>query len=81
VADIAELLRSIASLLWPIIVLWALRAFREDIASAIGRIKKAKILGHEVELGTKLKELREAANELADARGTRCDHEAIRRRR
>ena len=65
-ADIAELLRAIASLLWPIIVICALRAFRKDIAGAIGRIKRAKILGHEFELGTKLKELREAANEASN---------------
>ena len=78
VTELAELLRSIASLLWPTLVFWALRAFRDDIAGAIGRIKKAKILGHEFELGDELKELREAANqafnEVADLPGDVPDH-------
>ena len=65
-AEFAELVRSIASLLWPVLVFWVLRSFRDDIAGAIGRIKKAKILGHEFELGTQLKELREAANEASN---------------
>lgn len=64
-AEFAELLRSIASLLWPVLVFWALRAFRDDIANAIGRIKKAKILGHEFELGAQLKELHEAAKQAS----------------
>ena len=59
------MLRSVASLLWPMIGFWALRVFRDDIAGAIGRVKKAKILGHEFELGTQLKELREAANQAS----------------
>ena len=66
VAEFAELLRSIALLLWPVLVFWALRAFRDDIAGAIGRIKKAKILGHEIELDTQLKELSEAANQVSN---------------
>ena len=64
--EFAELLRSIGSLLWPVLVYWALRAFRDDIAGAIGRIKKAKILGHEFELGDKLRELSEAANQASN---------------
>ena len=64
--EFAELLRSIGALLWPALVFWALQAFRNDIAGAIGRIKKAKILGHEFELGDELKELREAANEASN---------------
>ena len=64
--EFAELLRSIASLLWPALVFWGLRAFRDDIAGAIGRIKKARILGHEFEMGTQLKELREAANQASN---------------
>ena len=64
--EIAELLRSVASLLWPILGFWALRAFRDDIAGAIGRIKKAKVLGHEFELDTQLKELHEAANQASN---------------
>ena len=43
VTEFAELLKSIGALLWPALVFWALQAFRNDIAGAIGRIKKAKI--------------------------------------
>ena len=64
-AEVAELLRSIASLLWPALVYWTLRTFRDDIAGAIGRIRKAKILGHELELDADLKQLREEANQAS----------------
>lgn len=64
--EFAELLKSIGSLLWPALVFWVLHTFRNDIGGAIGRIKKAKILGHEFELGDDLKKLREAANEASN---------------
>ena len=65
-AEFSEIIRSIASLLWPLLGFWALHTFRADLAGAIGRITKAKFLGHELELSTELTELRGAASQASD---------------
>lgn len=65
-AELADLIRSIASILWPILLFWSLRTFRDDIARALARIKKAKVLGHEFELDNQLKELHQTANQASN---------------
>jgi hypothetical protein len=50
VQDLAELLRGIAALLWPITVIAALIIFRSQLGSLINRIRRAKAPGLEVEL-------------------------------
>ena len=44
--EFAELLEALASLAWPTLAFYAVYSFRDDIVSAIRRIKKAKVLGH-----------------------------------
>lgn len=44
------LLKAIATIAWPILAFVALFLFRSEIAKAIGRIKKGKFLGQEIEL-------------------------------
>ena len=64
--DIAELIRSIASLLWPSLGFAALWIFRGDIAKALARLKRASVLGHEFELQPKLEQLREAVGQASE---------------
>ena len=63
--EFAELLEALASLAWPTLAFYAVYSFRDDIVSAIGRIKKAKVLGHKLELRPQLEELHEAANQAS----------------
>ncbi|MGH7717790.1 MAG: hypothetical protein ACREON_02945 [Gemmatimonadaceae bacterium] len=46
----AELLRAIGALLWPIVTLIGLLLFRNDLRAVLGRLRKGKLLGQEVEL-------------------------------
>ncbi|MDE2741747.1 MAG: hypothetical protein OXI58_09180 [Gemmatimonadota bacterium] len=64
--DSAELIRSIASLLWPSLAFVALLIFRADIAKALARLKRASVLGHEFELQPKLEQLHEAAGQASE---------------
>lgn len=64
--DIAELIRSIASLLWPGLGFVALLIFRADIAKALERLKRANVLGHEFELQPKLEQLQEAVDQASE---------------
>ena len=61
VTDVAKLVASLASLLWPLVGVWAVLLFRSEIRAAISRINKAKILGNEFELNPKVKQLSEVA--------------------
>jgi len=65
--DVAELIRAVASLLWPIFGFAALLVFRKDIAAAMKRLRKARLLGHSIELDSDLKKLHE---EVSPAAGT-----------
>jgi len=64
-SEFSELLKAIASLLWPIFAFVALLIFRAQIAEAIGRIRKGKLLGQEIELSESLVELQQKASELS----------------
>jgi hypothetical protein len=54
---LAPILKAIASLFWVAFAFTALLLFRREIAQAIGRIKKGKFLGQEVELSDDLQKL------------------------
>lgn len=64
--ETAELIKAIATLLWPILVFVALIIFRAQIAEAISRIKKGKFLGQEVELSEDLEKLQKSATEASE---------------
>ncbi len=65
--ETAELLRAIASLLWPILAFIALLLFRSHIRELLGRLKKGKLLGQEIELHDSLLMLEAKAKETASA--------------
>jgi hypothetical protein len=46
----ADLLRAIATLLWPILGFVVLWVFKEEIREILRRLKSGKILGQELEL-------------------------------
>ncbi len=64
--EISELLKAVSSLLWPIFAFVTLFLFKGQIGEAIGRLKKGKLLGQEVELSESLKNLNESASELTE---------------
>lgn len=53
----AELIRSIADLLWPILFFIVLLIFRKNISDLLTRVKKGKLFGQELELEESLKRL------------------------
>ena len=64
--EYSNLVRAIASLLWPILVTTFMLLFRKQIGDAIGRIKKGKLLGQEIELSESLKTLQESASQASE---------------
>jgi hypothetical protein len=65
-SELAELLNAIASLLWPVLVFVGLLLFRGEIAGLIGRIKKGKFLGQELELSDELIKLQKTVTEASE---------------
>jgi len=65
-SEISELLKALASLLWPIFAFVVLFLFRSQLAEAIGRFKKGKLLGQEVELSDSLASLQRSASKLSE---------------
>jgi hypothetical protein len=65
-SEISELLKAIATLLWPIFAFVVLFVFKGQLAEAIGRLKKGKLLGQEVELSDSLESLQRSASQLSD---------------
>ena len=64
-SEISELLKALASLLWPIFAFVVLFLFRSQLGDAIGRFKKGKLLGQEVELNDSLANLQRSASQLS----------------
>jgi len=64
--ELSELIKAFASLLWPILGFVFVFLFRNDIANAIGRIKKGKFLGQEVELSDDLEKLQQTVVEASE---------------
>ncbi|MHB1345038.1 MAG: hypothetical protein ACYCX3_11880 [Thermoleophilia bacterium] len=61
---VADLLRAISDLLWPLFAAGVVLVFRKPLAEAIGRVKRAKGPGWEVELEEDLQQA-QAASDLA----------------
>jgi hypothetical protein len=59
--EIAKLLQAIAALLWPIFAFAVLATFRPQIKDLLGRLRRGKLLGQEIELGDSLSELERSA--------------------
>ena len=64
--DLSNLIKAIASLLWPLLALYFLWLFKSQIGDAIGRLKKGKLLGQEVELNDALETLQQSASQFSD---------------
>lgn len=64
--EFSEFLKAIATLLWPILGFVVVLLFRVEIAKAIGRIKKGKFFGQEVELSDELAELQQTATKASE---------------
>ena len=64
--ELSNLIKAIASLLWPIFAFCFLFFFRNQISDAIGRLKKGKLLGQEVEMHDSLETLRRSASQFSD---------------
>ncbi len=53
----ATLLTAIAAVAWPLVTMTALLMFRRDIRSLVGRFKRGKLLGQELELSETVQQL------------------------
>ena len=63
---INELIVSIAQFLWPIVTLVIILVFRRDIAALLGRIRRGKLFGQEVELDPAINKFRTTVQEAQD---------------
>jgi hypothetical protein len=57
----SDLLRGVAAVLWPIVILVLLLIFRPEVTGLFSRLRKAKLLGQEVELDESLDKLNRSA--------------------
>ncbi|MGO9244254.1 MAG: hypothetical protein ACLQDC_05715 [Verrucomicrobiia bacterium] len=64
-SQFAELLKAIAALLWPLLGFTAVFLFRAQLRDVIGRLKKGKFFGQEVELEASLRKLDMSATAAA----------------
>lgn len=64
--ELSEFLKAIAALFWPILGFVVVFLFRVEIAKAVGRIKKGKFFGQEVELSDELAELQQTATKASE---------------
>jgi hypothetical protein len=62
--DFAELLKGIAAVLWPLVVVGAIIIFRKELQALLARLRKAKFLGGELELDESLDRLERTAEAL-----------------
>ncbi len=63
--DLADLIRSLAALLWPILSFFALCMFKTQLQEILARLKRGKIFGQEVELDKSLQQLNVSAEAAA----------------
>lgn len=69
-ASAAELLRSVAAVLWPLIVLFAVCAFKPEISSVFKRLRELNVFGQQLRLDESLDTLQKDAQTL-ERSGTR----------
>jgi hypothetical protein len=62
--DFAELLKGIAAVLWPLVLVIAIILFRREVSALLERLRKAKFLGGELELDESLDRLERTAEAL-----------------
>jgi hypothetical protein len=63
--DWADLIRAIATLLWPLLVFAVVWMFKEQVREILGRLRRGKVLGQEIELEERLRKLDESAQTAA----------------
>lgn len=63
--EFAELIAAVASLLWPLFAFTALFVFKKRIGEFIGRLRRGKVLGQEIELSESLEKLEMSAVAIA----------------
>src|SRR5262245_51905457 len=63
--EYSELIAAIAALLWPLFAFTALFVFKKRIGELMGRLRRGKLLGQEIELGESLEKLEMSANAVA----------------
>lgn len=63
--QLADLIRAVAALLWPLFAFYLLYRFAPDIKSLAARLRKGKLLGQEIELGESLDRLDKTAAAVA----------------
>jgi hypothetical protein len=62
--DFAELLKGVAAVLWPLVVVVVIIIFRKEVSVLLTRLRKAKFLGGELELDESLDRLERSAEAL-----------------
>lgn len=65
--EIAEIINSIASLLWPIFAFTVFFAYRKELPELLKRVKRGKFFGQELELREDLDKLQETAIAARDS--------------
>ena len=63
--DYAPLIQAIASLIWPLVVTGIVLYYRKEFKKLLGRIKRGKFLGQEIELEGSLHRLQQSAESAA----------------
>jgi len=63
--EYAELISAIAAVLWPILAFTVLLTFKNQIRELIGRLRRGKLLGQEIELSASLEKLEQSAVAVA----------------
>ena len=63
--DWADLIRAIATLLWPLLAFAVVWMFKEQVREILGRLRRGKLLGQEIELEEKLRRLDESVQAAA----------------
>lgn len=57
ISSLSELIRSIATLLWPLIVFFLIMRYNDEFRDLLKRLRKGKLLGQEIELDPKVRQL------------------------
>ena len=60
---VTDLVKAVASLLWPILAFWIVYLFKEQIGDAIGRLRKVESLGQKLELDATVQTLQQSASQ------------------
>jgi hypothetical protein len=63
--DWADLIRAIATLLWPLLAFAVVYVFKEQARELVSRLRRGKLFGQEIELEEKLRTLNENAQAAA----------------